>query len=118
MLNLKRKLTSVSAEARVNPRIEFHYPVSILGIDANARIVDFSLGGLYIESECSMQILNNQKVSLILRLPEEKAGVIAKAQIIYRDQHGFGCKFCDIQPNVLKVLSSYFNMFSGILPIE
>lgn len=118
MLNLQRNLSNVNTDFRTNPRIEFHYPVVIIGVDANAHIVDFSLGGFYIRTDSPLQLVNNQKVKLIIKLPEERSGVTVKAEVVHLDENGFGCKLCDLQPEVNRVLSNYFNMFSGMLPIE
>ncbi len=118
MLNLQRNFSSVSTDFRVNPRIEFHYPVVIIGVDANAHIIDFSLGGFYIQTDSPLRMVKNQKVKLIIKLPEERAGVTVKVEVVHLDENGFGCRLCDPQPDVNRVLSNYFNMFSGMLPIE
>lgn len=118
MLNLQRNMTRVINEYRADPRIEFHYPVVLIGFDANARIIDFSLGGFYIQTDAPVKIKESRKIKLFLRFPEEKSGVTVKAEVVHQDQNGFGCKLYDVQPRANYVLSKYFNMFSGMLPID
>ena len=118
MLNLQRNTTRVNAEYRADPRIEFHYPVVLIGYDAKARIIDFSLGGFYIETDTPVTFAENQKIRLFLRFPEERAGVTVKVEVVHQDPNGFGCKLYDVQPDANFILSKYFNMYAGMLPIE
>jgi hypothetical protein len=118
MLNLQRNIASVSAEYRLDPRIEIHYPVVLIGFDVNARIIDFSLGGFYIQIDSPVHIIKKQKIKLFLRFPEEHMGITVKAEVVYQDMDGFGCKLYDVPPNITSILSKYFDMFTGMLPIE
>ena len=78
MLNLQRKFVDMNADAREYPRIEFHFPVAILGIDAEAKIIDFSLNGFYIETDSVTRITPCKKINLALRLPGERERDIDK----------------------------------------
>jgi len=111
-------MASVNDEYRSEPRIELHYPVALIGFDARARIIDFSLGGFYIQTDSPLPLIENQKIKLLLRFPEEKAGLTVKVEVIHQDKGGFGCRLYDVQPEANSVLLKYFNMFSGMLPIE
>ena len=118
MLRLQSNFKSVSADSRENSRIEFHLPVVILGIDTMARILDFSLGGFYIETDQKADIINGQRLSLALKLPDEKAFIALKAQVVHRDDKGFGCQLLSQSHEAAQALKKCFELFSGMLPID
>ncbi len=118
MLNLKRNMASVNAEYRLDPRIEFHYPVVLIGFDVDAHIIDFSLGGFYIQVDSPAHIIKDQKIKLFLKFPEENVGITVKAKVVHQDKNGFGCRLYDVPPKASSILSRYFDMFTGMLPIE
>jgi hypothetical protein len=118
MLNLKRNMANVTAEYRLDPRIEFHYPVALIGFDVKAHIIDFSVGGFYIQIDSPMHIIKDQKIRLFLKFPEENVGITVKAEVVHQDTNGFGCKLYDLRPKESSILSRYFDMFTGMLPVE
>ncbi len=118
MLNLQRKWISVRDEYRSKPRIEFHFPVAIIGNDSQARIVDFSLSGFYIETDSVLKVSPHQKINLALKLPGEDTAITLKAEVVHRDTKGFGCKFCSMGDRVYRALENCFSMFSGTLPVS
>lgn len=111
-------MNTINSDSRENSRIEFHHPVVILGIDAMARILDFSLGGFYIETDQIETIGNGQRLSLALKLPDETAYMALKAQVVHKDDKGFGCKLLSTNPEEIDVLEKCFEFFSGMLPID
>lgn len=117
MLDLKREHIKTNAELREDPRIEFHVPATIIGIDAEAFIIDFSLGGFYIETDSSKVPSKGQKVNIALKLPNERNGVTVKAEVVYEGKNGFGCKLCDPAPEAKLILARCFNIFSETLPV-
>lgn len=118
MLRFQRDLKKVNSDSRENSRIEFHHPVVILGIDTMARILDFSLGGFYIETAQTTKIKNGQRLNLALKLPEEKAFMSLKAQVVHRDDNGFGCQLLSQSHEQDQALKKCFEVFSGMLPID
>ena len=118
MLNLQRNSIDVNSDSRINSRIEFHHPVVILGIDTMARIMDFSVGGFFIETDQMAKINMGQRLNLALKLPEERAFMTIKAQVFPRDEAGFGCKLLNQNDKERQALEQCFELFSGMLPIE
>jgi hypothetical protein len=118
MVLLKRRNIQVDTDRRRNTRIEFHIPVVILGIDAEAQIVDFSLEGFHIELTSDLELAVGQQIYLALRLPTERDPVRIKAKIVYIDHKGIGCCFTDIASLLLEKLERCFNVFTATLPIE
>jgi len=118
MLNLRRAYIQTGADLRENPRIEFHFPITIIGLEARAFVVDFSLSGFFIETDSAAKLRVGQKVHLALKLPGEKTGIIVKADVVYTVSDGFGCKLCETAPETIQVLERCFNLFSSTLPVE
>ena len=118
MLNLRRAYINPSADLRENPRIEFHFPVAIIGVESKASVVDFSLGGFFIETDSPAKLATGQKVNLALKLPGEKNGIMVKAEVVYKEETGFGCKLCDPTPETNQVLERCFGLFSCTLPLD
>ena len=118
MVFFKRRHIEVDPERRKNTRIEFHIPVVILGIDAEAQIVDFSLEGFHIELTSDLELAVGQQIYLAMRLPTERDPLRIKAKIVYLDGKGIGCRFADVAPPMLAKLERCFNVFTSTLPIE
>lgn len=118
MLNLRRKHIDTNSEQRETPRIEFHEPATIIGIDSEAHVVDFSLGGFYIESESSTGLKVGQRINIALKLPNERNGITVKAEVVYGTAKGFGCKLINPTPNAIATLERCFAIFSGTLPVD
>ena len=100
------------------PRIEFHYPVTIIGMDTHAKIIDFSLNGFYIETRQVDSLSKGQRVNLALKLPDEIKSILIKAQLVYLDERGFGCQFTELAPDAKAVLERCFDLHAGMLPID
>jgi hypothetical protein len=118
MVLLKRQYIDVDANRRRNTRIEFHIPVVILGVDAEAQIVDFSLDGFHIELTSDLELAVGQQIYLALRLPTERDPLRIKAKIVYIDGKGIGCRFTEATPPMIEKLDRCFNVFNATLPIE
>lgn len=117
MLELKRKHVETNSDLREDPRIEFHLPATIIGIEAKANIVDFSLGGFYIETDAPNLPEKGQRLNIALKLPSETTGITVKAEVVYQTSSGFGCKLCDPAPDTLRALERCFDIFSSTLPV-
>ena len=118
MVKLKRQYKEVSAERRNNNRIEFHYPIVILGIDEKAQILDFSPDGFYIETATKIDLPIGRHVNLALKLPTEKEVLRIRARIAYKDDNGVGCHLVETTPKLYQSLERCFNIFNATLPLE
>ena len=118
MVNFKRQFIEVDAERRSNQRIEFHYPVVILGIDEKAQILDFSPEGFYIELSTSKNLPVGRSINLALKLPTEKSVLNIRARVTYRDKKGIGCRLVDTTPDIDAALEGCFNIFNATLPLD
>ncbi len=118
MVALRRQYIEVGSERRKASRIEFHFPVIIFGIDDKARIVDFSLDGLYIQMSSIKMVEGGRRVKIALKMPVERQVLIIKAEVVYTDKEGIGCRFVDLTPSQSQSLEQCFNIFNATLPIE
>lgn len=118
MVNLKRKYVKVKSERRNNDRIEFHYPIVILGIDEKAEILDFSPDGFFIEMHTKANLPIGRHVNLALKLPTEKEVLRLRAKIAYKDKNGIGCKLVDTTIQLYESLERCFNIINSTLPLE
>jgi hypothetical protein len=111
-------ITRNHQERRNKDRIAFHLPVSIIGLNEKAQIVDFSLNGFFVRMESTSDLKVGQQVRLALRFPHEKNSTVIKAKIVRTEKNGFGCHFVDLDPLVLDLLEKNFVIFSATLPID
>ena len=118
MVTFRRQYLEVSSDRRRQTRIEFHFPVVILGVDDQARILDFSLNGFYIECNTDRQAPIGQIVNLALRPPIERNPLRIKAKVVYRDAIGIGVRFIDLPAATFEKLERCFNVFNATLPID
>jgi hypothetical protein len=118
MVNLRRQFIKVASERRNNERIEFHYPVVILGIDDKAQILDFSLEGFYVELSADKDLTVGRSINLALKLPNEKSVLNIRARVAYKDQRGIGCQLVNTTPHIYASLERCFNIFNATLPME
>lgn len=118
MVNLRRQYKPVRNERRRDTRIEFHFPVVLLGIDDQAEILDFSLNGFHIEMQAQNNLVIGQVVTLALRLPTDKQTLRIRAKVVYTDKKGIGCRFVDLGPSHQEKLERCFNVFNSTLPID
>lgn len=118
MVNLRRQFIKVASERRNNERIEFHYPVVILGIDDKAQILDFSPEGFYVELSADKDLAVGRSINLALKLPTEKSVLNIRARVAYKDHWGIGCQLVNMTPHIYASLERCFNIFNATLPME
>lgn len=118
MVKLKRQFIEVANDRRRNQRIEFHYPIVILGIDENAQILDFSPEGFHIELSADRKLAIGRSVNLALKLPTEESVLNIRAKVTYADKNGIGCRLVDTTPHIFESLERCFNIFNATLPLE
>ncbi len=118
MVKFQRNLLPVERECRRHPRFEFHLPVSIIGMNVQARILDFSLVGFYIQVDGTSSISEGQFLRLALRFPGERNLSIIKVRVERIEAQGIGCAFVDLDPATQALIERNFDIFSATLPIQ
>ncbi|KJS29920.1 MAG: hypothetical protein VR64_18140 [Desulfatitalea sp. BRH_c12] len=117
MIKLQRNLVHVD-DMRKSPRIDFHLQVTIIGMNIQARILDFSLTGFYIQVDCTEHLWDGQLLKLALRFPTERNSIVVKARIVRTGKHGFGCEFLSLDPAMQELLERNFDIFKNTMPIQ
>jgi hypothetical protein len=118
MVNFHRQSIHVPDDLRRYPRIEFHIPVRVMGMNEDAQVIDFSLNGFYIHMENTAELVVGQQVHLAVKFPGEAQSSIIKVQIMRIEQNGFGCRFADIDSRLRELLHINFELFKDTFPIE
>lgn len=114
-----RKNSSGSiTDQRKHPRIALTLPITIIGLNTVARMVDFSLGGFNIALDATEQFKQGQQIRIAIRFPDETAISYIKATIAHIGERGLGCRLIDVDPSTAKVLETNFEFFRSMLPIE
>jgi len=117
MSTVNDKFKQGHPDRRKTPRIAFHIPISVMGMNETAQVVDFSLNGFFIQMDAAGHVQEGQQVRLALRFPHEKASTILKAKVVRTEKNGFGCQFVDLSPSLMDLLEKNFDIFSATLPI-
>jgi hypothetical protein len=89
-----------------------------MGVDVQARILDFSLVGFYIQADCTSSFSDGQLLRLALRFPGERNLSMIKVRVERIDEQGIGCAFIDLDPTSQELIERNFDIFSGTLPIQ
>ncbi len=117
MLYLRRDNIKVRFERREHPRIEFHCPVTLYGHDLEANILDFSLGGFFIETRVKDQIKLNKHIDLIVKLPTEDNVILLSTKVVNIQKDGIGCMFTNLSHEKFLKLDECFSLYQQMLPI-
>ncbi len=108
----------VQEERRKTPRIAFHHPISIMGVDEEAQIRNFSLGGFFIQMDPVKPFNDGQLINLASRFPDEKKGTLIRVRLVHIQRNGFGCQFVDLNERISEMLKETFEIFSSTIPID
>jgi Tfp pilus assembly protein PilZ len=118
-LDCRRITHEVSEERRIDPRVEFHCPVTIEGVPREQRVTDISLGGVFIECGSALRgrFQQGQTIHLLLNLPTEDGLTKAKAKVTCVTEQGIGCKFIEMGKRRQEAIEQCFSLAKNTLPI-
>ena len=68
---------------RNHPRIDFHLPIEIVGHEGSHEIRNFSLGGLFVETEACQKFKAGDRMVLIMKLPLEEHPMLVSPRIAH-----------------------------------
>jgi hypothetical protein len=105
-------------DRRKRPRIAFRIPATVLDLNEKVQILDFSMGGFFVQTDIAGKLEAGRQVRLALRFPDEEKISIIKVIIVRTADNGFGCRFVSLDPPLYELLERNFNIFSATLPIE
>ena len=103
-------------DRRICPRIDFHHGVVIKGFQGVKKTLNFSTGGVYIETEKTTHFKPGQKLDIVTRFPLEKKMVKLSARVVHVDEQGVGVKFEDLWGSDLATVENTFRVFQITVP--
>lgn len=104
-------------EKRLNLRIDFHHEVVITSTREQKKIMNFSKGGAFVQTENPAQFEKGAKINLYTKLPLEKKAMLIKAQIAHIASKGIGVKFLDLWGHDAEAINYNFEVFKNTLPL-
>jgi Tfp pilus assembly protein PilZ len=102
-------------EKRLAPRIEFHLDVVIRGLKGIKHVNNFSVGGVFIQTDLSSSLKRGDKIELVTRLPLEKRIMLIKAQVAHVTGKGVGVQFLDVNGPCVQAIQSNFEVFKATI---
>lgn len=102
-------------EKRLAPRIEFHLDVVIRGLKGIKHVNNFSVGGVFIQTDLSSSLKRGNKIELVTRLPLEKRIMLIKAQVAHVTGKGVGVQFLDVHGPCVQAIQSNFEGFKATI---
>ncbi len=102
---------------RKNARIEFYLLVTIKGHQGLKKVIDFSLGGLFIEIADTSRFKQGDEIDLSMELPNEKKVVQAKARVVRVTKEGIGVEYISMSPIDAMALEYCFHVFKHTVPL-
>lgn len=104
-------------ENRRNPRIDFDLPVEIKGHHGSHEIRNFSLGGLFIETEAFPRFRTGDEIDLIMKLPLEEYPMQVRPRIARVISEAIGVELVDLAPLHAMALEWCFHVFKHTIPL-
>ena len=117
-LDCRSKMVNVREERRRFPRIELHFPVRVYGSKTIASATDFSLGGVFIESEDVSAFEEGQGLDVLMNLPSEKKPVRVQAKVANVRDRGIGIEFVDVTQANREIIKLCFHTFKDTMPLK
>jgi hypothetical protein len=111
------KRLEAEKEKRLAPRIEFHLDVVVRGLKGIKHVSNFSIGGVFIQTDLSSSFKRGDKIELVTRLPLEKRIMLIKAQVAHVTDKGVGVQFLDVHGPCAQAIQSNFEVFRATVPL-
>jgi Tfp pilus assembly protein PilZ len=115
-----KKTEKLAKDRRIGPRLDFHCPVLIQGMEGAFTITDISLEGAFIEcgNASESQFKLGQIMLLLIRLPTEDNPTEIKATVANVRTHGVGCRFLGLSKISKDAIHRCFNVAKHSIPIS
>ena len=107
----------MSRDKRRQPRIDFHLPIMIKGHKKAFKVLDFSLVGLFIETDNPAAFKPREEIDVFMKLPHRTTAIQVKARVVRSTGEGIGVEFFDLTPKNAMILESCFSIFKHTVPL-
>ena len=102
---------------RRHPRIDFHLPIQIMGYQGSHKIKNFSLGGLFVETEAFPRFGTGAEIDLVIKLPLEEDPIQISPRVAHVTGKGVGVEFVNLDPLHATAFESCFHVFRHTVPM-
>ena len=116
-LDFRREVAAGHDEKRRYPRLEFHCPVKIQGVEGVHRVTDIGMGGVFVEVNSASHLKLGQVLQLAMKLPTEYEPTKLKVQVANVRDRGVGFKFLDLSRENQEVIRVCFDTFKDTVPL-
>ncbi len=117
-VDVRRNIADVSENQRRYPRLEFHCPARIQGVEGVFRVTDISMGGLFLEYKNPASFEVGQILQLVIKVPTEYDQVRLRVRVANLRKRGVGLRFVDLTGRNQEVIRFCFETFKDTVPIR
>lgn len=117
-VDFRREMADIQRDKRRYPRLEFHCPVRIQGVDGVHRVTDISMGGVFVEHKEPVTVNVGQILQLVIKIPTELEPIKLKAEVVNVRKRGVGFKFVDLSRRNQEVVRFCFDTFKDTIPLR
>jgi c-di-GMP-binding flagellar brake protein YcgR len=108
----------MTRDRRKNPRIELQFKIIRINRkdEGPYKVIDLSMGGLFIETEKPSKFKKGQEIELVMREPADNKFMRLHARVAHVDKEGIGVEFINVSKDDKKMLKTCFDLFRHTLP--
>jgi c-di-GMP-binding flagellar brake protein YcgR len=117
-VDFRRNVAQVGADGRRHPRIEFHCPVRIEGLNGVHKVTDISLGGVFVEFQEPIKLQVGETRQLTIKVPTEYDPIKVKAEVANARHRGVGFKFVELTGKNQEMIRFCFDTFKDTIPLR
>jgi Tfp pilus assembly protein PilZ len=107
----------VASDKRRSPRIDLHLDVTVKGKEGVQGVRNFSLCGLFLQTEDPLRFTPGDEIVLVMRLPSEDKPVELRGRVVHVSKNGIGVEFLEMPAQDAMSMESCFHIFKGTLPL-
>lgn len=107
----------MTEDKRKDARIDFQLSVEIKGHRGVHSIGDFSLSGVFIQTENPSEFKPGDEIDLFMKPPHKKNAIQVKARVTRVTSKGIGVEFVNLMPQHALALESCFHVFKHTIPL-
>ena len=116
-VDFRREVNIVGEDSRRHPRLEFHCPARIEGLEGVHNITDISLGGAFVELSDPSAFEVGQVRQLNIKFPTEKEATKVTAEVANVRKRGVGFKFVALTRKNQETIRFCFDTFKDTIPL-
>lgn len=108
---------SVASDNRKSARIDLHIDVMVKGKEGVQGVKNFSLCGLFLQTDDPLRYNPGDEIVLVMRLPNEDKPLELKGRVVHVSKDGLGVEFLEMPAQEAMSVESCFHIFKSTLPL-